>query len=209
MRCAPLCDIRKEAVKVVFAGSSETTLRKMFASPTAPFYNWAPLEPFPLLNEKFVAFLVNQMNAIAKHELTLRQGKAAFAALNRTPEFFRRFIGQYLTNPFDGVHAAIEDTQRKVFSDVHFVRAWKELNLADRAVLRLIAHGQTELHGAETLARLKAHTGKPATKNTVGHALRRLQEANIITRLALGNYQFEDETFNEFVRRQPSGLSGL
>lgn len=202
-------DVRKESVKVVFAGSSETTLRKMFASPTAPFYNWAPLEPFPLLDEEFVAFLVKQMNAIAKNQLTLKQGNAAFAALNRTPEFFRRFIGQYLTNPFDGVPAAIEDTQRKVFSDVHFVRAWKELNPADSAVLWLIAHGQTELHGAEALARIKAHTGKVATKNTVGHALRRLQEANIVTRLALGDYQFEDEAFGEFVRRQHSGLSGL
>jgi hypothetical protein len=201
-------DIRKESVKVVFAGSSETTLRKMFASPTAPFYNWAPLEPFPLLDEEFVAFLVNQMNAIAKHELTLKQGEAAFAALNRTPEFFRRFIGEYLTNPFAGVQAAIEDTQRKVFSDAHFVRAWTELNPADRAVLRLIAHGQVELHGAENLARLKAHTGKVATKNTVSHALRRLQEANIITRLALGDYHYEDEAFGEFVRRQPSGPGG-
>lgn len=78
-------DIRKQAVKVVFAGSSETTLRQMFGSPTAPFYNWAPLEPFPLLSDDFVTFLVKKMNEIAKHELTLAQGKAAFKALDRTP----------------------------------------------------------------------------------------------------------------------------
>lgn len=62
------------------------------------------------------------------------------------------------------------------------------------------------MHAAKTLARLAAHTGKPVTKSTVSHALRRLLDANNITRLALGDYQFEDEAFGEFVRRQSSGL---
>src|SRR3990167_10457586 len=37
-------DIRKERIKVIFAGSSETTLRRMFGVASEPFYNWAPLE---------------------------------------------------------------------------------------------------------------------------------------------------------------------
>jgi hypothetical protein len=32
-------DIRKSNIKVILAGSSETTLRSMFARPSAPFYN--------------------------------------------------------------------------------------------------------------------------------------------------------------------------
>jgi len=36
-------DTRKQSLKVVFAGSSETTLRQMFAHRTEPFYNWARL----------------------------------------------------------------------------------------------------------------------------------------------------------------------
>ena len=54
-------DIRKERIKVVFAGSSETTLRGMFARSSEPFYNWAPLEPFPLLGEEFVAFTIDRI----------------------------------------------------------------------------------------------------------------------------------------------------
>ena len=37
-------DIRKQTIKVVFAGSSETSLRRMFGRATEPFYNWAPIE---------------------------------------------------------------------------------------------------------------------------------------------------------------------
>jgi hypothetical protein len=39
-------DARKQNIKVIFAGSSEATLRRMFGRSTEPFYNWAPLEPF-------------------------------------------------------------------------------------------------------------------------------------------------------------------
>jgi len=33
-------DIRKQTIKVVFAGSSESSLRRMFGRATEPFYNW-------------------------------------------------------------------------------------------------------------------------------------------------------------------------
>ena len=37
-------DIRKDAVKVIFTGSSEGALRRMFSRIRQPFYNWAPIE---------------------------------------------------------------------------------------------------------------------------------------------------------------------
>ncbi|MFL6603465.1 MAG: hypothetical protein ACJ8R9_19350 [Steroidobacteraceae bacterium] len=47
-------DIRKQTIKVVFAGSSESSLRRMFGRATEPFYNWAPIEPFERLGAAFV-----------------------------------------------------------------------------------------------------------------------------------------------------------
>jgi hypothetical protein len=38
-------DSRKASIKVIFAGSSEVTLRQMFGRVREPFYNWAPLTP--------------------------------------------------------------------------------------------------------------------------------------------------------------------
>jgi hypothetical protein len=51
-------DGRKQNIKVVFAGSSEATLRRMFGRSTEPFYNWAPLEPFDLPGVDFVRAMV-------------------------------------------------------------------------------------------------------------------------------------------------------
>jgi hypothetical protein len=195
-------DIRKDKVKVVFAGSSETTLRAMFARSSEPFYNWAALEPFPLLDEEFVKFTIEKMNSIAKNPLTLLQGKKAFEELHRTPEFFKRFVEQFLVNPFDGEAAALERAKATVFSDEHFKKQWDGLSKTDQAVVAMLAVGESDFHAAAVLERLTGSLGMPVTKNTMAHALRRLQAINIVTKLAYGEYHIEDEAYAEWVRRR-------
>jgi len=195
-------DVRKERIKVIFAGSSETTLREMFARASEPFYNWAALEPFPLLGDEFVAFTVKLMNRMARNRLTLEQGKHAFEELHRTPEFFKRFIERYMLYQLQGVEAALAHTKASVFSDESFLKQWTGMSLADQAVIALLARGSTDLHSSAGLSRLSARLGKPATKNTAAQALRRLQAQNVVTRMAVGDYRIEDEAFAEWIRRR-------
>jgi hypothetical protein len=56
-------DGRKQNIKVVFAGSSEATLRRMFGRSTEPFYNWAPLEPFDLGDRERLVLLPGNHHA--------------------------------------------------------------------------------------------------------------------------------------------------
>jgi hypothetical protein len=93
-----------------------------------------------------------------------------------------------------------------VFSDEHFLKQWSDLNPADQAVLMLIARGESDVHSAAGLARLSDLLGKDATKNTAAHALRRLQAANAVTRLAFGEYRIEDEAFAEWIRRRAAAM---
>jgi len=195
-------DIRKDRIKVIFAGSSETTLREMFARASEPFYNWAALEPFPLLGDEFVDFTITLMNSMARQPLTLEQGQQAFAELHHTPEFFKRFIERYMLYQVQGQAAALEHTKASVFSDEQFLKQWSGMKPADQAVILLIARGETDVHSAAGLGRLAELLGKPATKNTAAQALRRLQADNAVTRLAIGDYRVEDEAFAEWIRRK-------
>jgi hypothetical protein len=199
-------DIRKDRIKVIFAGSSETTLREMFARASEPFYNWAALEPFPLLDDEFVAFTIKLMNSMARNRLTLEQGKHAFNELHRTPEFFKRFIERYMLYQAQGADAALAHTRASVFSDEHFLNQWSGMSQADQAVIMLLAVGGTDMHSVAGLGRLSALLGKAATKNTAAHALRRLQAQNAVTRLAFGDYRIEDEAFAEWIRRRSAPL---
>lgn len=194
-------DVRKGRIKVVFAGSSETTLRDMFARSSEPFYNWAPLEPFPLLGDEFVAFTVKLANSLARSKLTLGDGKRAFDALHRTPEFFKRFIERFMLYQPEGVDAALEHTKETVFSDEHFLKQWAASNAADQAVLAMVASGDSDLHSAAGLEHLSAILGNPATRSTASHALRRLQDTNVVTRLERGRYRIEDEAYAEWIRQ--------
>lgn len=180
---------------------SSVTLRDMFARSSEPFYNWAPLEPFPLLGDEYVAFTITRVKSMARRALTLAQGKQAFDALHRTPDFFKRFVERFMMYQPQGAEAALEYTLNTVFSDEQFVRQWDAANPADQGVLALLAEGESDLHSVHGLERLSALIGKAATRNTAGHALRRLQDANVVTRLSLGRYRIEDEAFAEWIRR--------
>jgi hypothetical protein len=194
-------DIRKNRIKVIFAGSSENTLRKMFGMPSEPFYNWAPLEPFELLGNEFVKEMVNRINKVSKFPLGFSDALDAFAILKNTPEFFRRYIEYYLINPLDGSSSALQKTQEKVFNNRGFKNQWDLLLPTDQAILILISEGKQDIYGKQNMLLLEERLGiNPIFKNTVQNSIRRLSQKNILTRLDYGKYQFEDEAFSDWVK---------
>lgn len=197
-------DIRKDRIKVIFAGSSEPTLRKMFGVASEPFYNWAPLEPFELLGKEFVEAMVKRVNTISTFPLDLIDALAAYAELKNTPEFFRRYIEHYITNPEQGSAAALLLTKSKVFNDDSFKRQWNALLPADQIILSMIANGTSDLHGKAAMQRFGTELGIDGNvnKNTAQNALRRLMDKNVVTKIGHGAYQFEDEAFSDWVKHR-------
>jgi hypothetical protein len=197
-------DTRKERIKVVFAGSSETALRDMLGKPSAPFYNWAIVEPFELLGGEFVRALVRHANTLARRRLALADAEAAFEALNRTPQFLRWYLERYLLEQARGPAAALAHTRERIHDELGFARTWAALIAADRALLLLLARGRHDLHGAAALAHLGEllGLGEPAKVSVVQNALRRLCSARLglLARLEHGRYRFESSEFEEWVR---------
>jgi hypothetical protein len=195
-------DIRKPGVKVLFAGSSEAALRDMFSRPAAPFYNWAPVEPFPLLGLEFVAAMVKQLAKVAKHPLKLDEAQRAYKALKETPEFFRWYIERYVMYQGQGAEEALAHTQARVHDDTGYARQWKELGRADRAVLLLAARGVQDLYGTAALKQLQRLLGsEDVTMNLRRASIRRLTGARLqhLARVDHGAYRFEDQEFQTWV----------
>jgi hypothetical protein len=194
-------DIRKDRLKVIFTGSSEDRLRTMFGSEDKAFYNWARVEPLPLLGSAFVRELTRRANALTTMKLKLEDSERAFEALKRVPELFRRFLSQYLANAFEGVDNAIENCKQSVYRDAGFVERWQRLLPADRFVLQWVADGEADLHGARSLARLGKvlKLGRSADRSVPQNALKRLRDRQILIQTEIGVYRFEDETFREWV----------
>jgi len=197
-------DGRKQNIKVIFAGSSEATLRRMFGRSTEPFYNWAPLEPFELLGEEFVRAMVVKVNRLSRYTLAQKDALAAFEALKRTPEFFRRYLSRYLAYADLGSKAALLDTEAHVFNDANFVSTWHRLLPADRELLRLIVSGVTDLFSESSRGRLGVALGlnEAVAKNVPQQSLRRLQDADLVLRMDYGDYRVQDDALAEWLRNQ-------
>jgi hypothetical protein len=195
-------DVRKERIKVLFAGSSEATLRRMFGRPSEPFYNWAALEPFELLSRDFVEAMVEKVAAISRHPLGVVDALKVYEELKRTPEFFRTFLDRYLTHPFDGIEGALEFTKKSLHSGELFQRQWNELLPADKAVLALIAGDGSDIYGKRSRDAVARGLGlsKTVDNSVVQNALRRLSDKALVTSLARGRYQIEDEAFADWIR---------
>ena len=195
-------DIRKAGIKVLFAGSSEAALREMFSRAAAPFYNWAPVEPFPLLGREFVVAMVKQLARVARHPLKLDEALGAYAALKETPEFFRWYIERYVMYQAQGAERALAYTKARVHDDTNYAKTWKALNRTDRAVLLLAARGVQDLYGAAALKQLQALLGSAdATTNVPRASIRRLTgpRVQLMARVDHGAYRFEDAEFQSWV----------
>ena len=199
-----LLDTRKDRLKVIFTGSSEDRLRAMFGAERKAFYNWASVEPLPLLGEAFVRDLTDRANRLTTLKLKPAHSLAAFQELNGVPELFRRFLAQYLANPFEGASAAVAQCKRSVYVEGGFDKRMRELLPADRHVLALVAAGQADLHSGETLKKMGQALGLRGAANRAvpQNALRRLRERQILLAVGNGVYEFEDEAFRDWVLAQ-------
>jgi hypothetical protein len=196
-------DVRKQTIKVIFAGSSESSLRRMFGRATEPFYNWAPIEPFERLGAEFVTAMTHKVNQLSRYPLSEREALRAFDALKRTPEFFRRYLQRYLAYAELGSRAALDDTLEHVFSSSGYRTVWARLLPADKAVLMALAHGVSDLHSLPARQRLAEDLGlgKAAPLDTPKNALRRLQKEELVVKLEYGRYQILDEGFVDWLRQ--------
>lgn len=102
-----------------------------------------------------------------------------------------------------GSRAALDDTRAHVFNDSGYRTTWQRLLPADKAVLRALAQGASDLHSLPTRKRLgeELGLGKAAPTDTPKNALRRLQKEELVVRLEHGLYQIQDEGFAEWVRQ--------
>ena len=139
-------------------------------------------------------------------KLKAKDSLRAFEALHRVPELFRRFLSQYLSNPFDGVDLAIEICEQSVYVEEGFQLRWQVMLPVDWAILRLIADGNRTLHGADTLQRLGEVLGLPgsANRNVPQNSLRRLRSRQMIIQVEPGVYRFEDDAFRAWVLNEAS-----
>lgn len=202
-------DTRKQRIKVIMVGSSVERLSRMLRTEDQPFYRWANMMSFPLLDDDFVRYELKILHSISRHQLDEATAIDIFRQFDCLPEPFRVFLDKFLTSVDGDPANALRAAQQEMAVDGHFDERWQALKPADQQVLRYLAGGGNELTSAATRELIGRSLGRSSAESvaTIQNAVKRLKELDMVVSIARGRYEFQDYEFRNWLLREWGGLS--
>lgn len=199
-------DIRKDFIKVVFAGKVAPLMHRVFSESSAPFYHWCSLEQFPLLGVEFVEAMVAKVADLSRYPLSMREALMAFEALDKAPAYYRRFLERYLTHASEGAAAALDVTKKAIFQNFVYLFRWEKFLPADQLVLEVLATGEKDMYSVPVRKRIGQKLGLDiAPTSTVQNSLTRLRKAGHVIAVTRGEYHIEDAAFLRWIAEREQG----
>lgn len=201
-------DTRKERIKVIMVGSSLERLSRMLRTEDQPFYRWANMQDFPMLDDDFVRYELSILHAISRHRLDEASAQDIFRQFDCLPEPFRVFLDKFLTSVNGDAATALQAAHDEMAVDDHFEERWEAFKPADQQLLRYLAAGGQELTSAATRELIGHSLGRssPESVATIQNAIKRLKEADVVVSIARGRYEFQDSEFLHWLLREKGRL---
>lgn len=194
-------DIHKDTIKVIFTGSSQEGLRRMFSQAKAPFFHFGQNLPFPELDKKFTDHLAEVFAKVSARELDREVLWATFNEMQRVPQLARSLVERLVLNPELDLAEAKNQLLSEVFKGRAFADSWEGCSVLERLMLREISQGNTNLFSVAVRNKLAKMLGiQSLAVSSVQSAIRTLQRKNIIGRFPeRGGYFIEDPNFKEWL----------
>jgi hypothetical protein len=194
-------DINKDAVKVIFTGSSQEGLRQMFSQAKAPFFHFGQNLPFPELGQDFTDHLVKAFEKATQRTLDREYLWQVFVEMGKVPQLIRSLVERLALNPDLSMDAAKKQLLTQVYDDRAFVNIWRECSALEKLVLLEIVKDGTSLFAVVTRAQLAKTLGIDAlAPTTIQAAIRALLRKMLIGRLEeRGCYYIADPNFKNWL----------
>lgn len=148
-------DLNKNNVKVIFTGSSQEGLRRMFSQAKAPFFHFGQNLPFPELERDFTDHLSQMFHVATKRQIDKNALWKAFIEMQKVPQLARALVERMALNPYLSIKEAKEQLLAQIFEDSTFIDVWEKCNALERIILKELAAGESSLFSAETIKRLE------------------------------------------------------
>ncbi len=195
-------DINKDQVKVIFTGSSQEGLRRMFSEAKAPFFHFGQNLPFPELDRGFTDHLADCFTQITKTNLNRDALWDCFIKMRKVPEWIRALVERLVLNP----NASLTPLCTQVLSDFtearSFVETWNQCSALEQKLLLKIAHRESGFFREDIRTTLAKDLGAsaPLPLHTIQSSLRSLERKTLIGRnFERGSYQIDDLEFLEWL----------
>ena len=202
-------DTHKDSIKVIFTGSSQEGLRRMFSQAKAPFFHFGQNLPFPELDRGFTDHLADIFKMVTQRKLNKETLWQAFIDLQKIPQLARALVERLALNPQVELEEVKAQLLADIFDDREFVTLWQKLSPLERLLLHTIANGGSELFSTMTRAQFAKMLGiTKLTVPSVQSALRVLMRQNLVGQAPeRGNYFIDDLNFKNWINTLSSPLS--
>jgi hypothetical protein len=198
-------DLYKENIKVIFTGSSQEGLRKMFSQAKAPFFHFGQNLPFPELDVGFTNHLSNVFHQATQRQLDKKTLWNAFIELQKIPQLARNLVEKLALQPNLSISTAKTQLLQELFDSRAFTHLWGKCSLLERLLLKKISANISTLFSQEIRAELSRILGtEQLSTSTIQSAIRTLQRKHLIGRHAdRGSYYVEDPNLKNWLLEQP------
>ena len=168
-------------VGVVFSGSSQHLLLRMFSRAQTPLYNFANTEPYPLLKEDFIGHVATKYTQATQRDLNQAIALRVLESVGHQPAPFLNAVSNAMSKPGwsveDGLLAMLGAKVTNKWSS-----AWYGLTELQRVTLRT-AHEGLLLTSAQTLRQIALELGQPKVQaSSVTRAMETLMDIGLVER---------------------------
>jgi hypothetical protein len=194
-------DKRKTGLSVVFTGSSQSGLKRVFSQRDAPFFNFATEITLPPLPDAFVTQQLKAFHETYRGRVAAETAQAAFEDFDRNPLMFQIWLNALPLNGFDDAAARAQVTQQMAETG-GYDRTWLDLSPIQRAMLRLLAEDVPQPTGQRGHDFLKTLTGTSFTTSQRQKAQKALAQRHLIDNWQ-GHWHLSDPLLKAWVLARP------
>jgi hypothetical protein len=197
-----ILDINKTEVKVIFTGSSQEGLRKMFSQSNAPFFHFGQNLPFPEFEVGFTDHLAQNFEKVTKRKLNRNELWKTFLEMQKVPHLARTLVERMALNPSLSIGEAKTELMSQIFSDRAFAEIWDQCSILERLLLLEISNNTGGLFSTEVREKFAKKMGlDEVAVSSLQSALRVLHRKNLIGRVPeKRGYIIDDPNFKNWIK---------
>lgn len=197
-------DLNKDNIKVIFTGSSQAGLRRMFSEAKAPFFHFGQNLPFPELQQDFTNHLADMFATVTKRKLDKEILWHIFQEMQKIPQLVRSLVERIALNPTLTIEEAKNLLLADVFEGRAFAEKWDHCSALEKTLLKDIANDRHELFSTESRKRFSTNLGiADLTASSVQSVLKALQRKELIGQSTeRGNYYVDDPNFKRWIQQR-------
>lgn len=193
----------RDAMRVIFTGSSRTQLAHVFKNADAPLYSvGGSIQDFPLLGRELVEYVAGRFEKASGRKLDVAKAWVAFQDFRFHPEPFLSAVIAMLMDPRLKDEKAYAMERAEQDKEENHDGTWAALNPMQQQVLRLVVREPLlkPFSQATRSALGKALGVGVLEASSVQYAVNDLALKNVVTRSPQGVFRFENHAFERWVK---------